>query len=293
MPDPRPLLDVLAERFPQSTRSTLRQMLKDKRVEVNGRVVVNAKATVGDADRLRLIDRVKRRAEPLEWPFEVVYEDEHLLVVDKPAGLLTATNPREKRPTLLAMVKQYACGDRDARVGLVHRLDREASGLLVFSKSDEAYESLKDQFYKHTVERVYLAVARGTPNPPKGSITHDLFELPDGRVVRSRIPGKGATATTHYEVVSRIKGRSLLRVTLETGRKHQIRSQLSSRGHPIVGDAMYGGDASDAGLLLRAVVLGVDHPATGERMRWEVAVPEAFSVAPAAQTNAPADSSGA
>jgi 23S rRNA pseudouridine1911/1915/1917 synthase len=160
--------------------------------------------------------------------------------------------------------------DARARVGLIHRLDRDAAGLLVFSKSDEAYESLKSQFYHHRVERVYLAVVQGRPQPPRGRIESRLVELADGRVVRTRRPGKGQRAVLEYQVLEALPGRALVRVTLQTGRKHQIRAQLSGRGWPIAGDATYGAKPAAGGLHLCAVRLGFTHPRTGEAVSWEI-----------------------
>src|SRR5207237_1249712 len=116
-------------------------------------------------------------------PFSIVHEDDDILVIDKPAGLLTSTVPRERRPTALALLRDYlARHDPQARLGLIHRLDRDASGLLVFSKNHEAFRSLKQQFFKHTVKRIYSAVVDGKLNPPGGRIKSRLVELPDGSV---------------------------------------------------------------------------------------------------------------
>jgi RluA family pseudouridine synthase len=202
----------------------------------------------------------------------VVYDDDDFVVIDKPAGLLTSTTPREKRPTALAILRDWFREAR-VRIGVVHRLDKDASGLLVFSKNDGAYRSLKLQLKRRTIERVYVALVEGKPNPPGGVIRGDLFELPDGRMVRSRIPGKGEPAVTHFQTLRVVGNRAVLRVTLETGKKHQIRAHLSQRGNPIVGDTMYGGKPSPRGLHLRATRLAFDHPRTGKRMEFEVPCP--------------------
>src|SRR5262249_11749999 len=154
-------------------------------------------------------------------------------VVDKPPGLLTSTVPREPRATLLAQVRGHvAAKERRARVGLIHRLDRDASGLLVFSKNNAAYESLKRQFFEQLVERVYMASVDGRPPELKGRIRSRLVELTDGRVRSTKAPDKGQAALTEYIVLRQFGGRALLRVTLHTGRKHQIRAHLSERGMP-------------------------------------------------------------
>lgn len=205
---------------------------------------------------------------------KIIFEDHDLLVVNKPPGLLTSTNPRERRPTLLAMVREYV-GEREprARVGLIHRLDRDASGLLIFSKSHRAYVSLKQQFFKHSVERVYLALVDGKPNPPAGTIDTKLIERADGTVYSSHVHGKGERAISHYETVWTVGKRSLVRVRLETGKKHQIRVHLSERGVPIVNDPMYGKQKSEGTMMLVAVKLSIEHPVTHEPLTFEVDPP--------------------
>jgi 23S rRNA pseudouridine1911/1915/1917 synthase len=226
-------------------------------------------------------------------PFAIIHEDADVLVVDKPSGLLTSTVPGERRPTLLAIVRAHVevsapPRGRPPRVGLIHRLDRDASGLLVFSKTHESYLSLKRQFFEHSLERTYTAVVRGAPTPPAGRVQSRLVERADGTVYSARRPGEGERAVTDYEVVERGKGHSLVRVTLHTGRKHQIRVHLSERGAPIVGDTMYGQAAqrprgkerpAEERLMLAATRLSFTHPRTGERLTFERAAPPEFAAA--------------
>jgi 23S rRNA pseudouridine1911/1915/1917 synthase len=205
--------------------------------------------------------------------WRVIYEDRDVLVVAKDAGLLTSTVPRERRPTLLAAVREYV-GRREprARVGLIHRLDRDAQGLLVFSKSPVAYQSLKSQFFHHSVDREYTALVQGTPSPPRGTVRSRLVERADGTVYSTRRPDGGQTAVTDYEVVWRARGRSVVRAKLHTGRKHQLRVHLSDRGAPVVGDKLYGKPHA-AGLHLAATRLAFDHPRSGERMEFRLPPP--------------------
>jgi 23S rRNA pseudouridine1911/1915/1917 synthase len=269
------LLDHLAAEFPTAKRTTLRRMLAQGRVTVNDRPATRASQPISPRDRVAVVG--PRKIDPLRLivPLAIIHEDDDVLVVDKPAGLLTSTVPGEKRPTALALVKRYvAATDPRAVVGLIHRLDRDASGLLVFSKTRRAYQSLKTQFFKHTVERVYEAVVHGTLNPRKGMIDTRLTERADG-TVRSTTETRGSQrAVTEYEVVLTDKPAktSTLRVRLLTGRKHQIRAHLSERGCPIVGDEMYGPkDAPHASgpLRLRAVHLAFDHPVGGHRASFD------------------------
>jgi 23S rRNA pseudouridine1911/1915/1917 synthase len=276
-----PLLDRLASDFPTAKRQTLRRMIAAGRVRVNGVRATRATQPISGDDTIEVSSQPKKRAphagaerqrRPGCPPLKIIFEDADVLVVDKPAGLLTSTVPREKRPTALALVREYvAATDPKARVGLIHRLDRDAAGLLVFSKSHIAYDSLKTQFFKHTVDRVYEATVHGKPNPPSGTIDSYLLERADGSVHSTDRHAKGQRAITHYEVLETKTKRSRVRVRLQTGRKHQIRVHLSERGCPIVGDTVYGRDDDDSpSLMLAAVELAFEHPRTGKRVSFNV-----------------------
>jgi 23S rRNA pseudouridine1911/1915/1917 synthase len=266
------LLDNLLREFPTAKRQTLKEMVQQRRVLINDVPARKLSQPVGESDVVRVRPRAAVAPRPPRvtlHPLKKVYEDDDILVIDKPAGLLTSTVPGEKRATVLAIVRRYveATSPR-ARVGLIHRLDRDASGLLVFSKSRPAYDALKTQFFKHTVERMYEATVHGKPNPPKGRIESRLVERADGSVRSTDEHARGQRAISDYEVVRTEKNRSLVRITLLTGRKHQIRVHLSERGWPIVGDTVYG-DAKAGPLMLRAVRLALDHPRTGKRVAFE------------------------
>jgi 23S rRNA pseudouridine1911/1915/1917 synthase len=204
----------------------------------------------------------------------IVFEDADIIVVDKPAGLLTSTVPGEKRPTLLAAVREYvARREPRARVGLIHRLDRDASGLLVFSKNHESYRSLKQQFFEHSARRIYFAAVAGKIDPPAGRIESRLVELVDGSVRSTRLSGKGERAVTHYKTIRQTDAHSLLRVTLETGRKHQIRVHLWERGTPILNDLIYGSSKPAGKMLLVAAELEFLHPRTRKRLKFQLEMP--------------------
>jgi 23S rRNA pseudouridine1911/1915/1917 synthase len=276
---PRALNEILRERFPDAKATTLRRMLSAGRVRVNGNAVVRWNLPVADTDAIEVTDKPPRPAAeiPSVEPLKIVFEDRDLLVVNKPVGLLTSTVPNEKRPTALALLDRYLLTtDRPARIGLVHRLDRDAAGLLVFSKNEPAFDSLKQQFFKHAVERQYMAIVHGAPTPPEGRIESMLVELPDGTVRPSRRPGHGQRAVTDYATVARDGKFSMLRVTLQTGRKHQIRRHLLDRGVPIVGDRMYGPEDAADRLMLAAVRLGFVHPRSGQDVRFEIDIPFPF-----------------
>jgi RluA family pseudouridine synthase len=204
----------------------------------------------------------------------ILFEDADLLVVNKPPGLITSSTPREKRPTLLKLVQQYL---RDtsprSRIGLIHRLDRDAQGLIVFSKNARAFASLKRQLFHRTIERVYLAVVEGVPRPARGRIESRLLELPDGRVVRTTHRARGEVAVSEFETLQTNGNRSLLQVKLHTGRKHQIRSQLAEMKHPVVNDAIYHPNPGKGILMLCAVRLSFAHPRTGKPVKFEINPP--------------------
>ncbi len=271
----------LREQFPQAKQTTLRQMVRDGRVRVNGEVATRINAAVKKADEVEVGETPRTANQPqfrpALQPMRLILDDPDFLVVDKPAGLLASTVPNEKRPTAWKKVQRHlGLTEPRATPGLVHRLDRDASGLLVFSKNPEAYDSLKLQFFRHDVERVYMAVTHGVPTPAEGRITSMLVELPDGQVRTSRRPNAGQKAITDYKTVERGGGMAGLRVQLETGRKHQIRAHLAERAVPIVGDRVYGRPDGAPRLMLAAVRLGFTHPRTGRPVLAEIAVPSEF-----------------
>ena len=272
------LVDWLVKHFPTAKRQTLKRMVEDKRVRVNGVVARKLKEEILETDKVTVSDHRSRAAPPEpRSTLPVVYEDDDLLVVHKPHGLLTSTVPREPRPTLLAMVREHVMltSGPEARVGLIHRLDKDASGLLIFSKNAEAYESLKKQLFEHSIDRIYTAIVEGKPPELRGRIRSFLVELPDGSVRSTKAPGKGQGAMTEYIVLKSGPARSMLRVILHTGRKHQIRVHLSERGTPIVNDPVYGVEKKPKGrLMLEATSIGFVHPTTAKRMAFELPMPE-------------------
>ena len=285
MTTPTTLLDRLAKLLPTAKRQTLRRMIADGRVRVNGVRATRATQPIAPGNTVEVSDQparptrhagAERQRRPGFPPLDIVFEDDDLLVINKPPGLLTSTVRKEKRPTALARVRAYVAETSPkSRVGLIHRLDRDAGGLLVFSKSHAAYDSLKTQFFKHTVDRVYAATVHGKPNPPAGTIESYLLERADGTVHSTDRHARGQRAITYYETIETTATkpkRSRLRVRLQTGRKHQIRVHLSERGCPIVGDTVYGSADDDSPrLMLAAVELAFDHPRTGKRLSFKLA----------------------
>jgi len=265
----------------EASGRTRKQMLAGGRVRVNGATARNADTALAAGDVVELAVRGPRRALPPG--LDLVHEDDDLIVVDKPAGLLTIATERERQRTVYAYLTARARTRKPpARVFVVHRLDRRASGLLVFARSPVAKRMLQAQFAAHTVERTYLAVVEGRLARPAGTVASRLLDDAPGRVRQTRDPRLGRPAVTHWRVVRAATRSTLLEVRLETGRRNQVRVHLAGLGHPIAGDAAYGSRTDPFGrLALHAHVLGFDHPGTGARMRFVSQAPAAFAKLPA------------
>jgi 23S rRNA pseudouridine1911/1915/1917 synthase len=207
--------------------------------------------------------------------FEVVYEDADLLVVDKPAGLVTHPAPGHRGPTLAEALRGRAAGGPDPeRAGIVHRLDRDTSGLLVVTKTEEAHAALSKALKARQVTREYLALVAGHVQAESGTVDAPIGRDRSRRTVVSTRSDRPREAVTHFEVIERLPATTLMRVRLETGRTHQIRAHLAAIGHPVCGDPQYGGRASgrELGLgrqFLHAGKLMFSHPRTGEPLVCE------------------------
>lgn len=253
--------------YPEASRRSLKQWLESGRVTVDGRACRDGRLEVGPDARIAL--GARRRA---SFPRELilVHEDDALLVAVKPSGLLTIATERERERTAYRLLWDYLAGKRE-RPFIVHRLDRETSGLLVFAKSEAVKRALQTQFEARRVERIYRALVDGRPPRAEGTLESRLAE---DRMLRVRSAASGRLATTHYRVVGSRRDGTLLELRLGTGRRHQIRVQLAEAGWPIVGDLAHGGPRSAAGrLCLHATRLAFEHPVTRQPVAFESAPP--------------------
>jgi RluA family pseudouridine synthase len=276
---PQPLLDTLAQLYPDSTRTTLRQMLQNDRVRVNHEIEKNARRELDVDDVVEVGQKTIQIALPPD--LSILHEDEDVVVVFKAHGLLTVATERERETTAQAYLNEYLRQKGEERIHVVHRLDRETSGVLVFAKSFEAREALKEKFAAHDVDRIYIAIVEGTLNAERGTFESHLRERRDLRmesvIVRGEVPEGVKLAVTHYRTIAGNGDYSMLEITLETGRKNQIRTHLSEHGHPVVGDRMYGSTVNPLGRLgLHAKLLGFDHPRTGKHLVFTAAIPKIF-----------------
>jgi len=275
-PEPMRLIDRLQALYPEASRRSLRQWLATSRVRVNGAIVGRADVEVDSGDRVALTTPA-----PLECPLRLIHEDDDILVVDKPPGLLTIATEREHERTAYRLLRDWiaARGPGVSRLFIVHRLDRETSGLLVFAKSEEAKQHLQAQFAVRTAERVYVALAEGVMAQAEGSLISRLVEDRSLRV-RAAERGGGREAITRYRVLERRRATTLLELRLVTGRRAQIRAQLAAAGHPIAGDAQYGGRTDPLQrLALHATRLAFVHP-RGGRVSFDSPMPAAFDRRP-------------
>jgi 23S rRNA pseudouridine1911/1915/1917 synthase len=274
------LLDTLAVMYPDSSKTTLRQLLQSGRVRVNGEVEKNARR---DVDEGELIEIGQKSIQPVLPPgLAILHEDDDVLVVLKANGLLTVATERERETTAQAYLNAYLKEKGEDRVHVVHRLDRETSGVLIFAKNFEAREKLKEKFAVHDVERVYIAVIEGELDPPQGTFRSYLRERKDLRMESVELHPDAKLAVTHYRTIESNGRYSMLEIRLETGRKNQIRTHLAEAGHPVVGDRLYGSTINPLGRLgLHAKLLGFDHPTTGQRMVFTAPLPKSFKSATA------------
>ena len=270
---PAVLLDELQSLFPDSSKTTLRQMLQASRVRLNGEIERNARASVDVDDIIEVGAKYARLPEGLT----ILYEDGDVIVVLKSEGLLTVPSEREPELHAQGFLNTYLGSRGEDRIQVVHRLDRDTSGVLVFAKNFHAKEALKAQFMAHSVDRVYIAIIEGVIVPPEGTFRSNLLEQRDLKMVSVASHPEAKRAVTHYKTIATKKSYAMLEVTLETGRKNQIRAHLSEAGHPVAGDRMYGATTDPLERLgLHAKLLGFDHPVTGKRLVFTVPVPRAF-----------------
>ena len=252
-------------------------MLSQGRVSVNGAACPFAAHPVKAGDVLEIGPR--RTPARLPQGLEIVYEDSDILVIQKPNGLLTVATEDEREKTAFAYVRGYL-RDRNPKQKLyiVHRLDKFASGLLVFARSEKVQTVLRGIFSRHEIQRKYWAIVEGSVGQEHGVIRSCLAEDRSLRMHSTEDPKRGKPAVTHYRVLRRFKNLTVLEVTLETGRKNQIRAHLSEMGHPIVGDRAYGSTQNPLGRLgLHAFLLGFKHPTQSSPQLFRTAPPPEFA----------------
>jgi RluA family pseudouridine synthase len=277
------IFERLAALYPQAKKTTLREMLEGKRVLINGVPARSLKQPVGEKDKVEVLDvaDVPVKTTTLGEGLKMVHFDSEVIVVEKPHGLLTSTDAEERRPTAWRILQAWFRKQNNKnQVHLIHRLDRDASGLLVFARTWDAYSSLKTQFFEHTITRQYDVLVHGVPKGKKGRLENLLIEQEGGVVKVTRDLKAGKLAILDYELVGTDAAKKIshLKCTLFTGRKHQIRVQLAAMGHKVLGDPVYGKAEEPPGrLALHAAVLAFAHPRTRKEVKFVSPMPGGFA----------------
>ncbi|HRW58354.1 MAG TPA: RluA family pseudouridine synthase [Chlamydiales bacterium] len=258
----------LQNMYPDTSKRTIKSWILHKRISVNGQITTKPHLSILPTDKVVL----NQKSKPDTAPFEILYQDDHLVFIDKPINLLSVPlNDAHKEINAMYLLRKHLNLEN---LYPVHRIDRDTSGVLVFTKTFPMRQSMKELFKNHDIERTYTAIIHGSLKKTKGTISSYLKELKNLSVTETN-NSQGKLAITHYETLQTTKNYSKVKVTLETGRKHQIRYHLFSEGHPIVGDKRY--HQANKRLFLHAQTLGFIHPITGEKIFITSKLPPVFS----------------
>ena len=277
------LIEALQSMFPQSKRNTLRKMLTQGRVLVDGEITYKAKQIISANSVIKVSDKQEAlESSPPPTPkkkalrIKILFEDEHILVVNKQAGLLSVATDKMEPDTLHSRCLDYLkSNDERAWIFIVHRLDRETSGTMIFSKHKRHKEYLQEQFANRSVHRVYHALVEGVPENKSGKIHEWLVEDKFLRVKStSKKTPNAREAITYWNLEDNDEFASLIQLTIQTGRRHQIRVGLSNMGNPVVGDEQHGATGNPIGrIALHATSLELLHPETDDPVRFESPIP--------------------
>ena len=276
----------LTEKVPELSRSYIQKLIKEKNVKVNSVVIKsNYKVAKGDQIQITIPDLTEPDILPENIPLDILYEDEDVLIVNKPTGMVVHPAAGHYRGTLVNAVMAH-CGDSLSgingvmRPGIVHRIDKDTTGALLVCKNDIAHRDLAEQLKCHSIRRRYRAVVQGNLKEDEGTIEGPIGRHPTDRKKMAINHKNGKDAITHYKVLERFGEATYVECRLETGRTHQIRVHMASIGHPLLGDTVYGSSRNPyhlEGQALHAMILGFVHPITGEYLEFEAPLPEYFS----------------
>ena len=275
----------LAEQFPEQTRSYLQKLIKEGQVLVNGKTVKSGyQLSKGDEVSVTIPEPKELDVEPQKMDLDIVYEDEDVILINKPKGMVVHPAPGHTTDTLVNG-PLYHCKDNlsgingVARPGIVHRIDRDTTGILIVCKNDMSHNSIAAQLKEHSINRRYRALVHGNLKEDTGTVEGPIGRHPVDRKKMAINERNGKPAVTHFTVLERFGNYTLIECKLETGRTHQIRVHMTSIGHPLVGDEVYGPAKCPfklQGQCLHAMVLGFVHPRTGEYMEFSADLPEYF-----------------
>ena len=275
---------ALVSHMPDFSRSRLQQLIEQGCVKLGAATIsdVGRKVKSGDNYNIAVPSATPSELIVSDIPLSIIYEDEHLLVIDKPAGMTVHPAPGHSDDTLVNALLSL-CGSTLSgiggvqRPGIVHRIDKDTSGLLVVAKNDIAHRHLSEQLSTRTLKREYLAIVKGLPMPTTGTVEAQIARSHANRKKMSVVKSGGREAVTHYKLVQRMEQTSLIRCSLETGRTHQIRVHLTHIGHPIIGDPVYGRKLKGVDFprqALHAAHLQLIHPHMGKEMEFDSQLPQ-------------------
>ena len=275
----------LAQALPELTRSAAQRLITEGLVTVDGKAPAKSlKLSGGETVAVTVPEPEEAQALPEDIPLDVVYEDDDVIVVNKPVGMVVHPAPGHSGGTLVNALLHH-CGDSlsgiggELRPGIVHRIDRDTSGLIIAAKNDFAHQALSAQLQDHSLCRTYEAVVIGNLREDSGTVNAPIDRNPKDRKKMAVVPG-GRPAVTHWQVLERFPGYTYVRCRLETGRTHQIRVHMAYIGHPLYGDTVYGAKKAAPGMTgqcLHAVGLTFRHPRTGETVELSCPLNEEFT----------------
>lgn len=278
MKEPMELMEFLSAKMPQASRTKLKSLLSKRIVFVDNVITTQYNFPLKPGMKVQ-ISRNRNNHEFHNKLLNIVYEDAYLIVVEKKPGLLSVSTERQKERTACTILNEYLkrSAGRQSRVYVVHRLDRDTSGLMMFAKDEKTQHTLRDNWHRIVFDRRYVAVVAGDMEKDAG-IVHSWLTDRVLYVHSSPVDDGGKEAVTHYQTIKRANGYSLVELHLETGRKNQIRVHMQDLGHPVVGDGRYGiEDLNPLGrLALHAFKLCFYHPVTGEKLQFETPYPAEF-----------------
>ncbi len=275
--EPMELMEFLAAKMPDASRTKLKSLLSKRVVYVDKVITTQFNFPLKPGMKVQ-ISKEKGRKEFRSTLLKIVFEDSYIIVIDKREGVLSIGTDKQKIRTAHSILNDYVQRSaKENRVYIVHRLDRDTSGLMVFAKDEKTKVRLQDNWDKIVTERRYVAVLSGEMEKDKGTVTSWLMDNKVFVTYSSMTDNGGDKAVTHYHTIKRANGYSLVELELETGRKNQIRVHMQDLKHPVIGDVKYGnGDNPIGRLALHAFKLNFYHPLTGELMRFETSYPDAF-----------------
>ena len=273
----------LTEMLPEQSRSFFQKLIRDGFVMVNHIIVkVNYRLKTGDIIEIDIPDAVPTEIVPENIPLDILYEDDDLLIVNKPKGMVVHPAVGHSTGTLVNAIMYHCQGNLsgingEIRPGIVHRIDKDTTGSLIICKNDEAHRNIAEQIKEHSVTRRYVGVVAGTFSEESGTVEGAIGRHPNDRKRMTINEKNGKPAVTHYRVLQTLKGASFMEFELETGRTHQIRVHMASISHPLLGDTVYGNSKNPyklQGQALHARTIGFIHPTTGEYIEVSAPIPE-------------------